>query len=339
MKKLYSAFFVLLTAVSGSYAQQPARFSQYFQNAFTINPAITGVEGFLDLKMGYRQQWTGLDSSPQTLYLSAHAPLTSRPSEFAYRNSSLRISNPSAYDQLEAPGAVSAQRTVRHGIGGYLYYDQVDLFQQTSLFASYAAHIRVSPRAQLAVGLSAGINNGRINTDGLTTANPDRTLDQFLNQSDGNASLDLNLGLFFYSDRYYVGYSADRILRNSIVVSTDSVNEQQAIYHYGLFGLRFDLGESLMLLPGAFVGASSTLPLTYDLNLRLRYEDLAWVGVSYRNSGTLAGMLGLNIDNRFSVNYSYDYGVGTAVDFRSGTHEIVLGFILFNQQESAPYLW
>ncbi len=328
-------------STSWGYAQQQARFSQYFQNAFTINPAITGIEDFMDLKLGYRQQWTGLENSPQTLYLSAHAPLTSRPSEFAYRNQSLRTSDPTVYDALETPGVISNERALRHGIGGYLLNDQAGIFQQTQLFATYAAHLRISPRTRLALGLAAGVNNNQIDTDGLTVANPDEddTFNRIINQTDGNVNLDLNIGLFLYADSYYVGYSADRILRNPLAISTDSTSEQQNIYHYGMAGLRLNLNSSLLLMPGVFVGVSSTLPATYDLNVRLRYENLGWFGVSYRSSGTVAGMLGLNIDNRFSVNYAYDYGVGTTTDFRSGTHEIVLGFVLFNRQESTPYLW
>ena len=339
MKRLHLACFILLTAVPLCYGQQPFRFSQYFQNAVTVNPAVSGVEDFMDLKVGYRQQWTGLESSPQTFYLSAHAPLSAKPGEFIYRNNALRISDPDAFDQLETRGAIDNNSSVRHGVGGYILNDQQDIFQQTSAFGTYAAHLRVGPRTRLSVGLAAGINNSRINTDGITTANPDDPTKNRFDLSGGNTSLDLNAGLLLYSETYYVGYSADRILRNPITTSTDSTNERQNVYHYGLLGLRLRLNNSLLLLPGVFIGASSDLPLTYDVNVRLRYENLVWVGASYRNSGTMAGMLGLNVNNRFNINYAYDYGVSGVRDFRSGTHEIVLGFILFNPQDNSPYLW
>ena len=340
MKKISIACFVFSLIVPVCYGQQPFRFSQYFQNAVTVNPAVAGVEDFMDLKVGYRQQWTGIDLSPQTFYLSAHAPLSAKPSEFLYRNNALRISDPEAFDQLETRGAIDNSSNVRHGVGGYVLNDQQGVFQQTSAFGTYAAHLRVGPRTRLSVGLAAGINNNRIDTDGLTVGNDrDPTLSRILNQSGGNASLDLNAGLLLYSETYYVGYSADRILRNPITETTDSTNERQNVYHYGLFGLRLRLNDTWLLMPGAFVGASSGLPLTYDLNVRLRYEELLWIGASYRNTGTIAGMLGLNVNNRFNINYAYDYGVSAVRDFRSGTHEIVLGFILFNPQDNHPYLW
>lgn len=341
MKRLYISCLLFLIATPWCYGQQPFRFSQYFQNMVMVNPAVAGLEDFMDLKVGYRQQWTGLDLSPQTFYLSAHAPLSVKPSEFSYRNNALRISDPTAFDQLETRSSISNASSVRHGLGGYIYNDQQGIFQQTSAFVTYAAHIRLNGRTRLALGLSGGLNNRQINTDGITVSNPDAdpTFNRILNQSGGNTSLDLNAGLFLYAENYYIGYSADRILRNPITTSADSLNERQDIYHYVLAGLRFNLGNSLMLLPGAFIGTSSVLPLTYDINIRLRYNDVVWIGAAYRNSGTVAGMLGLNIDNRFNVNYSYDYGVSSVRDFRSGTHEIVLGFILFNQENSAPYLW
>ena len=339
MKKLYLACCILLIEIPLCYGQQPLRFSQYFQNTVTVNPAVTGLEDFMDVKVGYRQQWTGLTSSPQTFYLSAHAPLSAKPGEFTYRNNALRISDPEAFDQLETRGAIDNNSNIRHGVGGYVFNDQQGIFQQTSAFATYAAHLRVSPRTRLALGLAAGLNNGKISTDGITTTNPDDPTVERFSQFGGNTSLDLNAGLLLYAESFYVGYSADRILRNPITTASDSSEQRQQIYHYGLLGFRLRLNSSLMLLPGAFIGTSQNLPLTYDVNVRLRYQNLVWVGASYRNSGTVAGMLGLNVNNRFNVNYAYDYSVSNVRDFRSGTHEIVLGFVLFNSRESEPYLW
>ena len=343
MKKLY-LLSLLLAVAPLCYGQQPFRFSQYFQNLITVNPAVAGIEDFTDLKVGYRQQWTGLAGSPQTFYLSVHGPLASKSSEFTYQNNALRISDPSVFDQAENSSVVDTGTRMRHGIGGYVVNDQQGIFQQTHAFATYAAHLPLGARTRLALGVSAGLNNRRIDANGITlsgqtTATDDAVINRLLSQSGGLSSVDLNLGLLLYAENYYLGYSADRILRNPITVGVDTADVRQSVYHYGLVGGRFRLGESFMLLPGAFVGVSSVLPLTYDLNLRLRYREVVWVGASYRNSGTVAAMLGLNIDNRFNLNYAYDYGVGAVSDFRSGTHEIVLGFTLFKQQDSNPYLW
>ena len=331
---------MLLSVTSLSYGQQPVRFSQYFQNLVTVNPAVAGIEDFTDLKLGYRQQWTGLDGSPQTFFLSVHAPLAAKPREFTYQNNALRISDPNAFSQLTSQSSGGVGNRVRHGIGGYVINDQQSVFQQTQAFATYAAHLPLGARTRLALGVSAGVNNRRIDANGIQLPgqnSDDDVLNRILSQSGGSTSLDLNLGLFLYAENYYLGYSADRILRNPVSEGADSI--RQDLYHYGLLGGRFRLGDSFMLLPGAFVGVSTVLPLTYDLNLRLRYQEVVWIGASYRNSGTVAGMLGLNVNNRFNINYAYDYGVGMVSDFRSGTHEIVLGFTLFKQQESAPYLW
>ncbi|MGB3852575.1 MAG: type IX secretion system membrane protein PorP/SprF [Tunicatimonas sp.] len=341
MKRIY-LLSLLLTATSVCYGQQPFRFSQYFQNLIAVNPAVAGIEDFTDLKVGYRQQWTGVNGSPQTFYLSAHAPLAAKPREFTYQNNALRISDPSAFGQLETQSALGRGTRVRHGIGGYVINDQQSVFQQTQAFLTYAAHLPIGARTRLSLGASAGINNRRIDASGITlpSQNDDDVINRILSQSDGATSFDLNLGLFLYAENYYLGYSVDRILRNPVATGVaDSEDARQNLYHYGLLGGRFRLSNSFMLLPGAFVGVSEVLPVTYDLNLRLRYQETVWVGASYRNSGTIAAMLGLNISNQFNINYAYDYGLGAVSDFRSGTHEIVLGFTLFNQQDSAPYLW
>ena len=341
MIRLYFLLLILSLA-STVKAQQPFRFTQYFQNTIAINPAVAGSEDFLDVKLGYRQQWTGLEASPQTLYVSAHAPLAARTDGFSYRDNSLRISDPNLYTQAESGRALSSMKQTRHGVGGYVLNDQQDVFQQTLAFATYAAHFPIGARTRLAVGLSGGLRNTQIDLTRLSgDLGGDPTFERYQSQDGNVMKLDLNVGLFLYSESYFVGYSATQLLNQSLYPGVDSIEAAPSIYHYGLAGLRFNLNSSLLLMPGVLVGydGGGVLPLTLDANVRLRFKNLVWAGVSYRNTQTLAGMLGFNINNQFNVNYAYDYGLGGASALRSGTHEIVLGFTLFNHQESTPYLW
>src|SRR5687767_3375275 len=73
MKKI---LFLLLSAVSITVsAQQKPYYTQYILNNYILNPAISGIENYTDLKLSYRNQWTGIDGSPVTTYLSVHSPI------------------------------------------------------------------------------------------------------------------------------------------------------------------------------------------------------------------------------------------------------------------------
>ena len=58
MRKPLSCFFTLLAlwVAAGASAQQRAQYSQYMLNPFVLNPAVAGLEDFIDVRMGYRAQ-------------------------------------------------------------------------------------------------------------------------------------------------------------------------------------------------------------------------------------------------------------------------------------------
>ena len=329
---------VMLLAGSSVSAQQLFRLTQYFQNPQAINPATTGIEGFMDVKIGYRQQWSGLEGAPETYYISAHGPLRSSGAKTNYQNNSLRISNPSLYNQSGSSQGLT-NSSVKHGLGGYIISDNQGVFAQTSGFLSYASHFLIKDQLRLSLGVSGGIVNQQIDLSGVTVIEQnDPTYLAYQNQQGQNTSFDVNAGLFLYNDLFYVGYSAARIFQNRLYADSEITAKQQ-LTHFGMLGLRLNVSEALLLVPGAFVGYDGVSPLTYDVGARLKLRDLLWFGASYRNTETIAGMAGVSINNTFNVSYSYDYGFSGINSFQSGIHEITLGFELFNKRQVAPYLW
>ena len=73
MKKFL--LFILIIGARAVSAQQLPQFTQYIFNNYLLNPAVTGIENYVDVKMGHRNQWTGLEGAPVTSYLSVNAPL------------------------------------------------------------------------------------------------------------------------------------------------------------------------------------------------------------------------------------------------------------------------
>lgn len=62
MKSKISLLIFLLLSLYGL-AQENPRSTQYIFNNYLFNPAITGIDNYTDLKLGYRSQWRGLEGA------------------------------------------------------------------------------------------------------------------------------------------------------------------------------------------------------------------------------------------------------------------------------------
>src|SRR5438552_12446970 len=63
----------LMAAVS--LAQQRPHYTQYILNNYILNPALSGIENYTDVKLSVRDQWVGLNGAPKTCYFSIHGPI------------------------------------------------------------------------------------------------------------------------------------------------------------------------------------------------------------------------------------------------------------------------
>src|SRR5436309_12262380 len=111
MKRL----FLILTVCSGfnSFGQQKPYYTQYILNNYILNPALTGIENYTDLKISYRNQWADITGAPVTTYLSIHGPIGKKD----YRTTATSFEIPG-----ENPGGKSFVETYtapepHHGIG------------------------------------------------------------------------------------------------------------------------------------------------------------------------------------------------------------------------------
>src|ERR1700712_2519845 len=57
------------------HGQQQPQYTQYLINNYILNPALTGIENYTDVKISHRHQWVGLQDAPVTTYLTLHSPL------------------------------------------------------------------------------------------------------------------------------------------------------------------------------------------------------------------------------------------------------------------------
>ncbi len=330
--------------VASSRAQQKPHYTQYVVNPYIINPAITGIDNYTDLKMSVRDQWVGINGAPMTSYLTVHGPIGKK--DYRLSSTSFRIPGENPRGKYYWENYTAAEP--HHGIGMSIMNDRTGSFNFFSATASYAYHLGLNPTTNLSGGFAAGI----------TKVSLDRSKHDFTGAGDpsdpatGSAITGqltkikptMSAGLWLYSRDYFVGFAIQQVIPQTI----DFVDDNTAVLSKSKFvphlfltaGYRFLLTDDINAIPSLmvkYIKGSSIREFQPEANLKLQFRDLLWMGGSYRYQDGYAGMLGLNVSNTFNVSYSYDRSNARNIlsRFNNGTHEVVFGFLLGNKYSEA----
>ena len=343
-KKLFilSALFCGMLAT----AQQRPHYTQYILNNYILNPALSGIENYTDVKISTRDQWVGLTGAPKTTYFSIQGPVGKN--DYRTTSTSFQIPGQNPRGKYYWENYTAAEP--HHGIGLTIVNDRTGSFNRLTANATYAYHLGLSPTLNLSAGFSAGITNVSIDKskhDFSGTGDPyDPATGASLSGELNKIRPDLGVGLWLYSPNYFIGLSAQQIIPQKLAFADDAafLTKGRLIPHVFLTaGYRFLLGEDINAIPSVmlkYVNGSSVNNFQPEMNLKVQYRDLLWLGGSYRYQDGYAGMAGINVSNSFNVGYAYDVTTSALNTVSRGTHEIMVGFILGNKySEKCPRCW
>jgi type IX secretion system PorP/SprF family membrane protein len=312
-------FFVL--SINLVVAQQMPQYSQYLRNQFMVNPGAAGIYNFTDITVSGRMQWVGFENAPLTSYASftkvfGKEKIIYNPS---FRTGSGPVKNPDLNTGK-----------FKQAIGGQLFVDQYGAFQKLNIAGTYSIHIPITKNVNLSFGAKIGYNNNSFNRNKAVTLN--QTTDQ-LYQEFSNTNLSRNImsigsGLYLYSNKFFLGISADNLTRDFITLGSGLVNFDTKIHSNVIGGYKFKLNENLTLTPSFLIQYMQPAPVSAAATMQLEFKERLWCGLSYRNKDAVIGMLGMNISNRFKLGYSYDFSVSKINTVATGGHEIILGIML-----------
>lgn len=326
MKKILLLLGILVTG--SSFSQQVPQYSQYLRNQFMVNPGAAGVYDFVDITMSGRMQWAGFGDEPKTAYLSVTSPI-SRTKKPKY-NPALRISNGPARNPEINTGKF------KHAVGGQFVADQYGAFRRMQLAGTYALHLPVSKNVNLSFGTRLGLSNNSFLEDRAQVLNivdqtqgyQDNTYNSFISDQSSKYIMDLGMGFYLYSKKFFVGISADHLTKDLVEFGAGTANYNTKMHFNATAGIKLPLNENLTITPALLAKMMSPAPLTIEGSLQLEYKEWLWMGASYRHKDAIVGMVGLNISERFKFGYSYDFSINRFKGLSSGGHEIVLGLML-----------
>ncbi|SFQ53126.1 PorP/SprF family type IX secretion system membrane protein [Hymenobacter arizonensis] len=299
---------LLLLAAAPAQAQQQAQYSQYMNNNYILNPGATGVEDYIDVKLSYRTQWTGLEGAPKTYYASASSSLGK------WRSTPKRT--------------IRDRRRPFHAVGGIVYKDETGPTSRTSAHLSYAYNLLLTPDLRLALGVSAGMQQFAVDGQQLRFFDPTTVA-----PSAASRVLDGTVGVWMYSSKFYVGFSGAQLLGNQLNFSYganqlgEGTGNTLKRHYFATAGVRLPINDDWSLVPSVLVKAVNPAPLSLDVNAKLKYQDLLWFGASWRALDSMVGMVGLSYE-QYTLGYSYDAGLSQLAGYHAGSHEVLVGLRL-----------
>lgn len=293
MKKIVITAFIFILAY-GANAQQDAMFTHYMFNTLAVNPAYAGSRDALTVTGLHRSQWVSFPGAPITQTLTMHTPLL--------------------FDNA--------------GVGLSFINDKIGPLNKTAFYADFSYKIKINKKANLAFGLKGGLN---LMNNGLTDLKLDDNIDPaFAANIQSRLLPNFGFGMYYYTDKYYIGISVPKLLENDFIANTTSGGTNLASEHRHYFliaGTVFDLSENIKLKPTTFIKVTNGAPIEGDITATFIFNNRFWLGAMYR-TGDAAGILaGVNITNQFALGYSFDWSfVNTTMVYNGGSHEIMLRY-------------
>lgn len=308
------------------FAQQKPQYSQYIFNNYLLNPALSGIENYTDVKLGYRQQWTGLEGAPKTMFISANWALGD---DYLWANA-LSFEQDGTDPRSRNYEQHYTASPAHHGLGLILVNDKAARLENTTIAISYAYHIKVGGNMNLSAGVAAGANRIGIDGNALVLENPiDPALRNIVRTQ---IKPDLSAGLWLYGPRFFSGISCQQILpQNLSFTNTENYNDGEQVPHlFFTGGYKIYLSEEFSLVPSLMFKMVQNVPFSADVNVKLAFHDKFWLGAGYRKNDAMNIMAGFNVSHLLNLTYAFDYTASPLKQASNGSHEIVLGILLNN---------
>lgn len=294
--RYFFALIIILVSIRAN-AQQEPMFTQYMFNTLSVNPAYAGTRNALNINTLTRLQWVGMDGAPKTFSLGVHTP----------------------YDKKKI------------GVGITLISDEVGPVRNTYFTLNYAYRINLNENVTLSMGIKGGINSYYAGISDLKIRDPE---DAEFQKNEKQLNPNLGVGFYLYSDKYYIGVSAPKLIQTKVDKDYASSKNELKRHYYIIGGYIFKINSRWDFKPTVLIKAVSGAPLSNDITMQFLYNNRLWLGAMYRIGDAAGLFLDFKINEQLSAGYGYDFSLNGLSGVNSGSHEIMLSYDFDNLFES-----
>jgi type IX secretion system PorP/SprF family membrane protein len=311
MRRIVLLLLIISGCVRTVQAQRDAQFSQYHMALGYYNPATAGVTGNLDVVALYRLQWLGWDNAPKTLFATAGMP-------FHFLNR-------------------------EHGVGVMVLQDNLSSIKSSMTAGLQYAFLKKAGKGTFRIGVQLGMIS--LSDDGTkvilpvdSLGNPGTSDGAIPTSKVGSKSFDANLGIYYHTDKWYVGIASMHLLEPQFDDENYSDYIERTYNFVGGYNIRIE-NTLLELQPSVFMQTNFN---TYMVNVTTRaiYARRYSAGLSWRmdeniangSAGGLVVMLGA-IFGKVEGGYAYDVPLSGMGIRNMGSHEL---FLKYRMQLNKP---
>lgn len=283
-----------------SFAQQDAQFTNYMYNTININPAYAGSRDVLSVFGLYRTQWVGLEGAPQTGTFSVNTPIGES----------------------------------RWGAGLGVINDRIGPSNETNIALDASYSVPLNENYKLSFGLKLSANF--LNIDFINKLTKYNDYDPKFKENLNRFSPNIGAGLYLHSDNTYIGLSVPNFLETKHFdvyagPTAISATAKERMNFYLIAGHVFELSESLKFKPAGLAKVVTGAPLQVDLTGNFMINDKFVLGIAYRWSAALSGLLGFQANKALFIGYGYDRETTKLANYNSGSHEIFIRYEFFKK--------
>lgn len=313
MKRYYKntlvalCMFVLLLCSGKVSAQQEPLYTQYMFNTVSVNPAYAGTRNAMNVLLLSRMQWTGMAGAPRTYDFTMHTPLNN----------------------------------YKMGLGLSVVSDNHGPVNNYYINVNYAYRVQLSDELTLSMGIKGGIYNYYVNLSDLNVGGSGDNA--FMSNVEQRFQPNAGLGLYMYTDKYYVGASVPKLIQTELSGEQSSYSSLSDLkqHFFIMGGYVFDLNKNLKFKPSVLTKVVTGAPLSTDVTAQFLLKDTYWLGATYRVGDAVALIGNIKLNKQLMVGYSYDFTVSELNNYNNGSHEIIVSYdfdgFLKNKVKSPRY--
>lgn len=297
MTKLISNLLKVITVLwlighsSSVVAQKEAELTQFMNNPLHYNPAFAGTDNAFTVNLLSRLQWVDVKDAPATYILNIHSPINNS----------------------------------KTSLGGSIISDRAGPVVLNKVKLAYSLTVKLNHATLLSFGLSGGVNNYNVNLSKLNLADDNDPL--FSNSIENAFKPNLGAGVFLYTPSFYLSASIPDMLKKDIPYkgTNNSYFHGQTKDFLATAGFKTEITYDVSL-KGSVMARFSDKIKTYDFALQGFYDNYFNLGAAYRLDQSAALLLGINLNQFISVNYSYDFPIHSKALKNFSSQEISISF-------------
>lgn len=305
---------IVLSNYSLGYAQQLPQLSQNYHNPFFLNPAYANHPSAATLAAVVRTQWLGLPNNPLLQNVNTQVVAAQLPMPAWHTHIGLTLAN-----------------------------DNIGAIRNTTATLAAAYQQSLGTQKTLSIGIAAQMVNGSLN--GSKLRSPEGNYENgLLDHQDAyipqevttNTAFDGGIGIRFQTPKLDVGIALNKLLGSTLDYTFDTGSATQTFkrYYQANAAYRLELNHRIALTPTIWF-KTDLVAYQIDSHLLVDIDQIykAGIGVrgfSARSLDAIVAMVGMQINPKFRVAYSYDYHLTLLRRVQTGSHEISLLYALPN---------